>query len=55
MTLKEAQQQGKIEEFIKEHENDNQGDMELFYRAISSLAQTSKSTQETSSQDSSEH
>ena len=54
MNLKEAIAQGKLDEFIKEREHYPPCDKERFDRAINALVQTSKSVQETSSQDASE-
>lgn len=33
-TLREARKKGKIEEFIKEHENDNPGDLDKLDKAL---------------------
>ena len=54
--LKEAREQGKHDEFIKEHSKDPKGDAEKFDKTLDSIShpEKSKSTQETSSLDSSE-
>lgn len=46
--LKEARKQGKLDEFIKQHEVDPKGDPEAFNRALASMAGTSKATPATS-------
>ncbi len=54
-TLKDAQKQGKLEAFIKEHEKEAQGDGTRLAKTITSMAcGKKKSEQETSGQDSSE-
>jgi hypothetical protein len=51
-TLKEARQKGKLDEFIKEHEQDSKGDKDKLDKTISSLVQNkSKSTRGTSQKD----
>ena len=54
--FKEARNQGKFDEFIKEHGKDPKGDAEKIDKTLDSFfhPEKSKSTQETSSQDSSE-
>ena len=54
MNLKQARKDNKLDEFIREHEDDPQGDMDAFDRMIETIAQPekSKSTPGTSSQDS---
>ncbi len=56
-TLKDARKKGKITEFVKEHEKDQRGDKQRFDKALDSIThpEKSKSTQETSDQDSSEN
>ncbi len=52
MNLKEAIANNKLDEFIKEHENDAPGDVEKAKRIIQSMAHgTSKSTPGTSKPD----
>lgn len=54
-TLKKAREEGKLEEFIQDHENDAPGDQERLEKAIDQLSRgKSKSTQETSGKDSGE-
>ena len=55
-TLKQARKNGKIKDFIKEHEQDPCGDEDKFNALLdkASHPEKSKSTQETSAQDSSE-
>ncbi len=57
MNLKEARKQGKLKEFIKKHSKDPKGDAKQFDKALDSITypEKSKSTQETSDQDSSEN
>ena len=43
-TLKEAREKGKLDEFIKEHERDPEGDEETFNRAVRAMGQKSKAT-----------
>ena len=54
--LNETRKQGKFDEFIKEHGKAPKGDAEKFDKILDSFShpEKSKSTQETSSQDSSE-
>lgn len=56
MNLKKAREQGKLEEFIKEHEKDAIGDKDKFDKTLDVISHPEKlkSTQETSVQDSSE-
>lgn len=56
-TLKKAKEQGKLEEFIKEHEKDASGDQDVFDKTLDAIfhPEKLKSTQETSVQDSSEN
>ena len=54
MNLKEARKNNKLEQFVKEHEQDPKGDEDRLERVIDSFTQGSKkkkSTQETSDQD----
>lgn len=52
LTLKQAQKEGRLEEFIKEHENDEPADKKKLEKLISSVSSgKSKSTQETSEKD----
>jgi len=54
MNLKEAQEKGKIKEFIKEHDRDARGDKGKFNKTLKSISsRIPKEAQETSSQDSS--
>jgi len=53
-TLKEARKNGNLKDFIKKHEKDPCGDEDAFNAVIESTCGKSKSTQRTSSQDSSE-
>jgi hypothetical protein len=53
-TLKEAKEQGKLKEFIKEHSKDPKGDKAKFDKLIKSISQKSKAPQ-ASSQDKSEN
>ena len=55
MNLKQARDKHELDEFIKEHEEDPKGDKDKFDQAIDSMAhlESAKSTQETSSPDSS--
>ncbi len=48
-TLRKARDEGKIGEFIAEHEADPPGDEEAFNRALASMAGTSKAVPATSS------
>jgi len=48
-TLKQARDQGKIDQFIKEHEADPEGDEEAFNRAVRAMAQKSKEAPKASS------
>jgi hypothetical protein len=41
-TLREAREGGKIDQFIKEHEADPQGDADQVNRTLKAMAQTSK-------------
>ncbi len=54
MNLKQARKENKLDEFIREHENDPKGNKNVFDKMLESIAQLgkSKSTQETSAQDS---
>ena len=54
--LKEARNKGKLDQFVKEHDKDPKGDKDKFDQAIDTMTHPGKlkSTQETSSQDSSE-
>lgn len=42
INLKEAREKGKLEQFIKEHQQSPDGDEETFNRAVRAMAQTSK-------------
>lgn len=55
ITLKEAKQKGLVDTFINQHHSDPQGDQELFDKVLEIISHPEKlkSTQETSSQDSS--
>ena len=54
-TLREARKQGKIESFIKDHENDDPGDLDKVEAIIQSATQESESsTPKTSSKASSD-
>ena len=55
MNLKEAREQHKLDEFIKEHAQDPKGDIDKFDQALDSMTHPErlKSTQETFSPDSS--
>ncbi len=48
-TLKQAREQGKLDQFIKEHEADPEGDEEAFNRAVQAMAQKSKEAPKASS------
>lgn len=50
-TLREAREQGKIDQFIKEHQADPDGDEETFNRAVQAMARKSKEAPKASSQD----
>ena len=56
MNLKQTRNKSKLDQFVKEHEKDPKGDKDRFGQALDSIShpERSKSTQETSSQDSSE-
>lgn len=56
-TLKKAREQGKLEDFIKEHEKDAPGDRDKFDQTLDVISHPEKLklTQETSAQDSSEN
>lgn len=47
--LKEAREQGKLDQFIKEHEADPEGDADAFNRAVRAMAQKSKVVPQASS------
>lgn len=47
-TLKQARDAGKLDQFVKEHENDPRGDKRAFDRTLTSMAGKSKSEPETS-------
>lgn len=47
--LREAREQGKLDEFAKERDNDAPGDGDAFNRALRSMAGTSKEAPEASS------
>ena len=54
-SLKKAREQGKLEDFIKEHEKDDPADKERLEKTIDRLSQgKKKSTQETSEKGSGE-
>lgn len=61
LSLKEARKQGKLDEFVKDREKGPKGDKDKFDKTLDSMThpsghqEKSKSTQETSSQDSSEN
>lgn len=51
-TLKKAIKEGKLDEFIKEHENDAPGDEDKLDKLLNPLGQdSSQSTEETSDED----
>lgn len=52
-TLKEAIEQGKLDQFIAEHP-EVKGDMEAFNRAVEAMARTSKEARPASRQDGSD-
>ena len=56
MNFKEARNKGKLDQFVKEHQKDPKGDKDKFDKALDSITHPEKlkSTQATSSQDSSE-
>jgi len=54
MNLKQARENNKLDEFIAEREH-LKGNKKAFDKALNSIVGKSKSTQETSSQDSSEN
>lgn len=55
LTLKEAREQGKIQQFIKERENEPPGDAARLEKAIESAVKTSSANQKALSQDDSSH
>jgi len=48
-TLREAREQGKLDQFIKEHEADPKGDPEAFNRVVREMARKSKAVPKASS------
>jgi hypothetical protein len=54
ITLKQAQEQGKIDQFIAEHERSDSGDEAAFEATLKNLAQSPKLDRKTSSQDKSD-
>jgi len=50
ITLKEAQNKGKLKEFIKQH-SDQSGDLELFDKTLNSMAGKSQAVPQASSQE----
>jgi hypothetical protein len=48
-TLKQAREQGKLAEFLRERRDDPTGDPDAFNRALQSMAGTSKEAPEASS------
>ncbi len=54
LTLKEAREQGKLDQFIKERENDPPGDLEKLDRAIKEAVKTSTTALATSPPESSD-
>jgi len=48
-TLKQARERDSLDQFIKEHEADPQGDAEAFNRAVRAMAQKSKEAPKASS------
>lgn len=48
MDLKKAKKEGKLEEFIKEHENDPAGEEEKFDSLLTKLVKSPSKAQETS-------
>ena len=51
ITLRQAREQGKLEQFEAEHDADPPGDEEALNRALASMAGTSKAVPEASSPD----
>lgn len=49
--LKQARDQGKLDQFAKDHENDAPGDEDAFNATLASMTGTSKAVPEASSQD----
>lgn len=49
--LREARQQGKLEQFIKEHSRDPDGDADAFDLTVQAMAGKSSEAPQTSSQD----
>ena len=47
--LREAREKGKLDQFIKEHEADPEGDAEAFNRAVRAMARKSKEAPKASS------
>lgn len=54
ITLKEAREQGKIDEFIRQHEDDKPGDLDKLERAIKKAVKTSTTGRKTSRKGSSD-
>jgi hypothetical protein len=50
-TLKKALQENKLEDFIKEHEQDNSGDVDKINSIISCMVEKKKSNHQTSNED----
>lgn len=50
-TLRKAHDDGKIDQFVKEHADDPKGDADAFNRALQSMAGKSKPAPETSKPD----
>lgn len=50
-TLRQAREQGKLDQFAKERENDAPGDQDAFNATLASMAGTSKAIPEASSPD----
>lgn len=51
MNLREALKEGKLEEFLKEHESDSPADRERLMKTLEAMEKPSPSPEETHSQD----
>ena len=49
ITLKQAREQGKLGQFLREHQRDADGDPEAFNRVVEAMAQTSPEAPKASS------
>lgn len=47
-TLRDARENGKLDQFVKEHSGDAKGDPDAFNRAVKAMARTSKEAPEAS-------